>query len=98
MNSSTSEWISNWFRSQCDGDWEHENQIRIYTVSNPGWFVEIDLSDTDLEELELEGDRQDNSDSDWFFYKVSDGKFKGSGDLSKLDLLLSRFQSVVESN
>lgn len=96
MNNSTIAWISNWFSNQCDGDWEHENQIKIYTVSNPGWFVEIELSDTDFEDLELEGGSVDNSESDRFFYKVSGGKFTGSGDLSKLEHLLSKFRTVIE--
>jgi hypothetical protein len=29
-------WLSFWFYQHCDGDWEHENQIKIQTLDNPG--------------------------------------------------------------
>ena len=47
----TINWISTWFASQCDGDWEHENQIRIETLDNPGWDIVIDLSGTEFRML-----------------------------------------------
>jgi len=42
------EWLIEWFSLNCDGDWEHENGIKITTVSNPGWFIAIDLRDTPM--------------------------------------------------
>ncbi|MFK0239099.1 Imm53 family immunity protein, partial [Streptomyces vinaceus] len=30
-------------------DWEHEWGVKIATLDNPGWTVEIDLEETDLE-------------------------------------------------
>ena len=42
------DWIANWYISQCDGRWEHFYGIKIDTLDNSGWGVEIDLSDTDL--------------------------------------------------
>ncbi|MEW1657997.1 Imm53 family immunity protein [Streptomyces sp. NPDC093707] len=34
--------LTAWYTSQCDGDREHEYGIRIETLDNPGWSVEID--------------------------------------------------------
>ena len=28
------------FANECDGDWEHENQVKIETVDNPGWHTD----------------------------------------------------------
>lgn len=36
----------------CDNDWEHSYGLRIATLDNPGWSVEISLNDTVLEEME----------------------------------------------
>lgn len=36
-NENIFEWLQKWYKSQCDGDWEHEYGIKIETVDNPGW-------------------------------------------------------------
>ena len=41
-------WLENWYSSQCDGSWEHFYGIKIETLDNPGWAVEIDLCETEL--------------------------------------------------
>jgi immunity protein 53 of polymorphic toxin system len=45
--------LETWFLSQCDGDWEHDARIEISTLDNPGWYLSIDLTATDLEDLGL---------------------------------------------
>ncbi len=40
--------IEAWYVSHCDGEWEHEFGIRIATIDNPGWHLEIDIVDTSL--------------------------------------------------
>jgi len=90
-------WISDWFSSHCDRDWEHENQIKIETVSNPGWYITIDLRDTPLEDLVLKMDTVNKGADDWYFYNFEDSKFKASGDLNKIHFLLNEFKKIVES-
>jgi hypothetical protein len=48
--SSTLQKLSAWFASNCDGDWEHGSGVRITTLDNPGWCLEVDLSGTPLED------------------------------------------------
>ncbi|MEM6816798.1 MAG: Imm53 family immunity protein [Bacteroidota bacterium] len=57
--------ISKWFASQCDGDWEHENTIKIHTIDNPGWGVSIDIRNTSLEGVLITSEKEVN-DLDWF--------------------------------
>lgn len=64
------EWVVEWFCSQCDGDWEHENQIKLSTVDNPGWSLVIDLCGTSLDGVEIEWRLMEVSDSDWIGYSV----------------------------
>jgi len=42
-------WIQNWFHQHCDGDWEHNENINIHTIDNPGWRLTIDLEGTSCE-------------------------------------------------
>ena len=90
------DWISEWMISECDGDWEHEYGIKIETLDNPGWDVEIDLSYTDLENLHFEYTLVENSEHDWYCWKVKNGKFEAAGDLKKLPFLLNKFKELVE--
>jgi len=41
--------LQKWYFAQCDGDWEHSYGVRIDTVDNPGWTLEIDLVGTNLD-------------------------------------------------
>lgn len=90
------EWLVKWFDSNCDGDWEHENGIKIYTVSNPGWFISIGLRDTPLENKVIESELVEKSDDDWYFYGIKDAKFEASGDTTKLMFLLAKFKELAE--
>ncbi len=29
-------WIQNWFKGQCDGNWEHDHVFQLTSTSNPG--------------------------------------------------------------
>ena len=42
-------WLQNWYYQYCDGDWEHNENINIHTIDNPGWRITIDLEGTDCE-------------------------------------------------
>ncbi len=92
------DWVSKWFLLECNGDWEHENQIRIETVDNPGWDIEIDLRDTSLEDVEIMNHVVERSKNDWYFFDVKNKKFVGGGDLTKLNFLLFKFKEIVETH
>lgn len=38
--------LQRWYRSQCNGDWEHSYGVKIDTLDNPGWSVTVELADT----------------------------------------------------
>jgi hypothetical protein len=85
--------IVEWFLNECNGDWEHENQIKIETVSNPGWLVKIDLRNTSMENIKYEKNSVDKND-DWYFISIKDMQFLASGDMNKLGFILSEFLSL----
>ncbi|MFJ1288325.1 Imm53 family immunity protein, partial [Acinetobacter baumannii] len=86
----------NWFLQECDGDWEHENQIKIETVSNPGWHVVIDLNGTSLEKASFES--QDNkAEDDWYFISIKNRQFVATCDMKRLDFVLLKFLELVKA-
>jgi hypothetical protein len=41
--------LTRWYASQCDGDWEHGEGLKIETLDNPGWQVRVNVAETPLE-------------------------------------------------
>lgn len=35
------QWLQEWYIQNCDGDWEHCYGIKIGTLDNPGWSIDI---------------------------------------------------------
>ncbi len=88
-------WLQAWFKDQCNGDREHSHGISINTLDNPGWKIEISLSDTDFENLKLDFIKIDISEEDWYTFGVKDETFIGVGDTSKLEFLIGKFRELV---
>jgi Immunity protein 53 len=91
-------WLETWYAAQCDGDWEHSYGIRIDTLDNPGWSVEIDLADTELGGLIVQRVRHERSEFDWISYEVREGKFIGHSGPRGLHEILTTFRGLVESS
>lgn len=89
--------VEEWFRAQCDGDWEHSYGFSIETTDNPGWYVEVDLADTAWADRLLPFGREERSDSDWVQFEIREGKFIGSGGVSNLGEILWNFLSIVKA-
>ncbi len=87
--------LQDWYASQCNGDWEHQFGIRIETVDNPGWSVEIDLVETEWQDTAFAEVRTSKNTSDWIICFKRGSRFVGSGDPSKLTDILAYFLTVV---
>jgi Immunity protein 53 len=88
-------WLQTWFRSQCDGQWEHHEGITIESLDNPGWSVIISLAGTvATERLAIEG-KAHRSEDDWLVFDVKDGKFQGFCGPGNLSELLEVFRRAV---
>ncbi|WP_445453148.1 immunity 53 family protein [Flavobacterium sp. 25HG05S-40] len=90
------DWLQNWFQNQCDSEWEHNHSIRIETIDNPGWNIEIDLLNTHLAKSTIKWELFESSETNWLGYKIENGCFFASGDSQKLDFLISIFKEFVE--
>ena len=90
-------WLTEWYNSNCNGDWEHCYGISIDTLDNPGWIVTIELHETALEESDFVNISIDNGEKDWLMCEVKDNIFFGRGDQFKLPNILEIFKSFAES-
>jgi len=89
--------LQKWYFAQCDGDWEHSYGVKIDTLDNPGWTIEIDLVGTNLSERTFEersygtGSDAEASGNEWLFCKVANDKFIASGGPDKLEEMINVF-------
>jgi len=91
------DWLVQWFKSYCDGDWEHGEGVVIETLDNPGWSVRISLDGTSFTEKDFAKVEVAHNNDDWILCKVEDYFFKGYGGPDKLKEILEIFKNWVES-
>lgn len=96
-------WLTRWYASQCDGDWEHAYGVEIGTLDNPGWTLTIDLVGTALESAAFETvscNTEATSGGDpsqrWHHCRVEDGRFQGSGGVADLPTIIGVFRAWAE--
>lgn len=83
--------IHDWYATNCDGEWEHNYGVRIETLDNPGWAVDIDLVDTALEAIPFEVMKIDRTDEDWLQCRVEHNVFRARGGARNLEEMLEIF-------
>ena len=97
---SSVERLQKWYASQCDGNWEHSYGVSIDTLDNPGWRVQVDLTDTELDHVAFEtlqrGDSEE--DSNWVVCRREGPKFVGVGGKADLEELLGVFVEWAEGH
>lgn len=96
MGNNILKWLEEWYKNNCNGDWEHSYGITIETLDNPGWEIRIDLKGTMLEKEKKEYALTENNDKDWFGFKVENAQFIATGDPNKLLFLIEKFKQFVE--
>jgi hypothetical protein len=91
--------LQEWYRNQCDGEWEHHHGVKIDSIDNPSWWVIIDLekavlTETDFTEIFQGVDADDHPVSDqWLHCCVKKTQFHGAGDPGKLEEIMNLFMN-----
>lgn len=89
--------LQEWYLSQCNEDWEHQNGVEIGTLDNPGWFLKIDLLDTNLSgkifpSIEYGvGNNGETSGNNWITCKTVNDQFVARGGPEKLEEMIGVF-------
>lgn len=89
-------WLESWYRQQCDGDWEHQYGIRISTLDNPGWALDIDLGETECAGKKVLKKLVERNEENWVFVEVENDIFRARGGPTNLSELIGLFRSFVE--
>ena len=89
-------WLQNWFAVQCDGVWEHAHGIKIDTLDNPGWTVQVDLEGIQSPPREVQEFKEDDGDDNWMHCVLSAKEFRGRGGPSQLEEILKTFRLWME--
>jgi hypothetical protein len=58
-------WLQGWYTSQCNDSWEEFYGIKMDTVADPGWHVQIVVTETGLEDKRFAGYVVKRSKQDW---------------------------------
>ncbi len=90
-------WLQQWYSDQLCHHGGNSVDISIETQANPAWRMEINLKGTALEAVSFKEIKIDRSDHEWFFYRVREGEFIGSGDTFKFFEILQTYQNWVTS-
>lgn len=90
------QWLQDWYSSHCDGEWEHENVIKIQSLDNPGWLLEIEVFNLLSKVAVKKWNLFELSEENWLGYDVENNKFTASGDPTKLEALIHIFKMLVE--
>lgn len=90
-------WLQNWYHQYCDGDWEHNETIKICTIDNPGWRITIDLEGTDCENKLFDSIENEIAEDNWYHCFLRNGRFEGAGGTYNLMDILQIFRDWGES-
>jgi len=90
--------LEDWYRAQCDGEWEHDFGIQLESLDNPGWWLRVDLAATPFENRPLEARTIERSERDWVQVKLEDGRFHAAGGPGNLTEILTAFLDWVGSD
>ncbi|QEY25316.1 Imm53 family immunity protein [Neisseria zalophi] len=76
--------LQNWYKSKCDGVWEHSYGIEIDTLDNPGWRVSLS-GENNKKNINIFLER---SDKNWVSIKADSNEFVAYGGIDNLDEML----------
>ncbi len=90
--------IQAWYSENADLAFEKKQRIKVETLENPGWYIEIDLRNTYLDGVSFDMIEFDDDKNDWLQCFIRDNTFVGAGDANKLNHLLKAFHLFALSS
>ena len=89
--------LQSWYAGHCDGQREHQFGVKIETLDNPGWIVEIDLSGTSLANKSFSQRQEERSPTNWIRCSSKNGVFTGAGGERNLSEIIELFLAWTET-
>lgn len=97
MSNDDLSWLLKWHHSQHDRDCGHSNRVLIGTIDNPGWYLKIDLSKTNLNISSFSIININRSENNWIYCCIENRLFKGFGGPFNFPEILRIFRDWAES-
>lgn len=89
-------WLEKWYESNCDGDWEHAFGVKIETLDNPGWHLQLDVAETMYEDVIFNDVIVERADSDWVHCRKKEGCIECAGGPGNLGEILEIIKAWME--
>lgn len=97
-------WLTTWYVRECNNDWEHSYGVKIDTLDNPGWTIEIDLRETILEGRTFESKQGEiakdldewREQGSWWTAKADGVRFKAACGPTDLSAVIGVFREWTE--
>ena len=80
-----------WYKNNCNGEWEHDYGVEIGTIDNPGWSLEINLVGTKLENIKFKRIEIERKEDDWVHCWVENKVFNAACGPLNLEEVLEIF-------
>ena len=92
------DWLQNWCLNYLTNNVANTPSIKIGTLDNPGWAVDIQLTDTPFEKRKFAPIKIDDEEHDWVHCKIENSIFYGRGGPCNLENILETFKNWVAEN
>ena len=86
-----------WYSQRTNGDWEHQHGIKIETLDNPGWRMEVDLVETYLAGRPFVAIEREAADNDWVRCWLEGTQFHAAGGAENLTEMVEIFLEWAEA-
>lgn len=84
--------LTDWFTRHCDGDWEHGSHIRIESLDNPGWALDVSLVGTALDGRVVDWVRSEQDEMRWLHWRSTGDRFEARCGPRELGRALDAFR------
>ncbi len=89
--------LQDWYRRQCNGEWEEFFGITVKSIDNPGWMLDIDLHGTGLGSIDFPEVRRERSDLAWVHCRIVDGAYRARCGPLGLEEAIEIFLELADS-
>lgn len=88
-------WFNKWFSKEAIENIQYGLNVKIETLENSSWNIEIDLTNTKYSRISNKEENAKSTEFNWYRVQIKDKKFIGNGDFTKLDFLLGKFSEFI---
>ena len=90
--------LQEWHKTCFNKTGKKDHRIIIETLDNPGWWVEINLKDTQYIDKQFDAIKELEDDDIWIYCVVKDNQFQAASSPQNLNSILNIFCKWIDSS